>query len=235
MDQADQLKRRLSKIFKTLFYSIGVLGFLFVLLSFTELPYWGYYHLASIEDTLEDAPEHIVIMGGDGMPSPSGLMRLYHGIEKAKLFPNAKIILALPFNEYDSTRQLNLMAHELVLKGIDTTRIQFEPKGFNTRSQAEEIAGLIQDKTSPLLIVSSPEHMFRCLATFRKLGFSNVGGNPTFEKPIDEERLKDKTGQEEIKVRNLSLRYNMWSYMQYEITVMREYTAISYYWFKGWI
>ncbi len=214
---------------------MGILGIFFIVLSFTELPYWGYYHLAPIEDTLETPPEHIVIMGGDGMPSPSSLMRLYHGIEKAKRFPNAKVILALPYNEYDSTRQLNLMAHELVLKGIDTTRIQFEPNGFNTRSQAEEIEKLVDDKNAPILIVSSPEHMYRCLATFRKLGFSNVGGNPTFENPSDEEKLKDKTEKEEIRVRNLSLRYNMWSYMQYEIIVMREYTAICYYWLKGWI
>jgi len=27
----------------------------------------------------------------------------------------------------------------------------------------------------------------------------------------------------------------MWSYMQYEIIVMREYTAIAYYRVKGWI
>mgnify|MGYP006090763245 FL=1 len=62
-----------------------------------------------------------------------------------------------------------------------------------------------------------------------------VGGSPSFEKPSDEERLKDKTDKEDTKVRNLALRYNMWSYMQYEIIVLREYTAIAYYWMKGWI
>ena len=49
------------------------------------------------------------------------------------------------------------------------------------------------------------------------------------------EKLKDETDEDELKVRNVALRYNMWSYMQYEIIVLREYTAIAYYWVKGWI
>jgi len=229
------LKKIIKSIFKKLVYCISAFSIVFVILSFTELPYWAYYGLAVTEDTLEEAPETIVIMGGDGMPSPSGLMRVYYGIERAKTYPNANIILALPYNEFDSTYQLNLMAHEMVLKGIDTARIAFEPNGFNTRSQAEEIEKLIANKSAPIMIVSSPEHMYRCLASFRKVGFKNVGGNPTFENPSDEEKLKDKTEKEKTRVRNLSLRYNMWSYMQYEIIVMREYAAISYYKLKGWI
>jgi uncharacterized SAM-binding protein YcdF (DUF218 family) len=204
-------------------------------LSFTSIPYWAYYGLASVEDKLTETPEFIVVMGGDGMPSPSGLMRTYYGINKAKQFPNTKIILALPYNQKDSTKQLNLMAHEFVLKGIDTSRIYFEPNGFNTKSQAMQVDQLIEDKNAPLLIVTSPEHTFRCLATFRKQGFTAVGGNPTFENPSDEEMLKDKTEDEKNRVRNLNLRYNIWSYMQYEIIVMREYCAIAYYWLNGWI
>ncbi len=207
----------------------------FVLLSFTQLPYWAYYHLAVTKDCLSTKPDVIVVMGGDGMPSPSGLMRTYFGIRKAQIYPEAKIILALPYNLTDSTRQLSLMAHQFVQNDIDTNRIQFEPNGFSTHSQAKEIAKLIDDKSQALLIVTSPEHMFRCLATFRKIGFTNVGGTPTFETPSDEEKLKDKSEDEKSRIRHLSLRYNMWSYMQYEIIVLREYAAITYYWFQGWI
>ena len=77
--------------------------------------------------------------------------------------------------------------------------------------------------------------MYRSIHSFRKVGFKIVGGSPSFEKPSDEEKLKDETNKDENKVRNLALRYNMWSYMQYEIIVLREYTAIGYYWVKGWI
>lgn len=213
---------------------LGGFSVVFIILSFTSLPYWAYYGLAATDDQLEVTPSTIVIMGGDGMPSPSGLMRLYNGIEKAVEHPNSKIIIALPYNEYDSTFQLSLMAYELVQKGIDTNRIVFAPKGFNTRSQALEIKELA-DTSAPMLIVSSPEHMYRSIHSFRKVGFQIVGGSPSFENPSDEEKLKDETDKDETKVRNLALRYNMWSYMQYEIIVMREYTAIAYYWVKGWI
>lgn len=215
---------------------LGLGGFsvVFIALSFTSIPYWAYYGLAATDDQLEVAPGTIVIMGGDGMPSPSGLMRLYNGIEKAIEHPKSKIIIALPYNEFDSTYQLSLMASELVQKGIDTNRIVFAPNGFNTRSQALEIKKLA-DTLAPMLIVSSPEHMYRSIHIFRKVGFKTVGGSPSFEKPSDEEKLKDETDKDETKVRNLALRYNMWSYMQYEIIVMREYTAIAYYRVKGWI
>ncbi|MFT5667093.1 MAG: uncharacterized SAM-binding protein YcdF (DUF218 family) [Vicingaceae bacterium] len=224
----------IKSLIKKLLLFFGVFSVAFIILSFTSLPYWAYYGLAATDDQLELAPSTIVIMGGDGMPSPSGLMRLYNGIEKAVEHPYSKIIIALPYNEFDSTFQLSLMAHELVQKGVDTNRIVFAPNGFNTRSQALEIRELA-DTTAPLLIVSSPEHMYRSIHSFRKVGFQIVGGSPSFEKPSDEERLKDKTDKEDTKVRNLALRYNMWSYMQYEIIVLREYTAIAYYWVKGWI
>ena len=229
------MKSFLIKCIKRLSYFVSFFAIVFVLLAFTQIPYWAYYNLAVTKDGLKEKPEFIVIMGGDGMPSPSGLMRTYFGIEKAKIYPESKVILALPYNVFDSTHQLNLMAHELVQKGIDSNRILFEPKGFNTRSQVEEIGKMINDKSQALLIVTSPEHMFRCLASFRKYGFTNVGGTPTFETPSDEEKLRDRTEDENTRIRHLALRYNMWSYMQYEIIVMREYAAISYYWVKGWI
>jgi uncharacterized SAM-binding protein YcdF (DUF218 family) len=126
------------------------------------------------------------------------------------------------------------MAHELVEKGIDTNRILFEPNGFNTRSQALEVADLISLKSN-ILIVSSPDHLYRAVRCFEKVGFKKVGSLPTFEVPSDEDKLKDKTKTKDKRVRNLSLRYNLWSYLQYEIKVLREYAAISYYWIKGWI
>lgn len=222
--------------FKYTSYALGVFSIFFIVLSFTDIPYKAYYSLASVEDQLEERPNYIVIMGGDGMPSPSGLMRTYYGVQSAKDFPAAKIILALPFNQYDSTRQLDLMKKEFIKNDIDSSRIVYEPNGFSTRSQAIEIKENLADTSSSLLIVSSPEHMFRCIAVFKKIGFKKVGSNPSFEVPSDEDQLKKEDEKlKEKSIKFLSLRYNMWSYMQYEIIVIREYLAISYYWFKGWV
>jgi uncharacterized SAM-binding protein YcdF (DUF218 family) len=216
----------------------GSISLFMLMLAFTDLPYNAYHDLAVRKDTLTTPPEAIVIMGGDGMPSPNTLIRLYHGAEAANEFNKAKVILAMPYNKgaADSLRQLKLMAKELQSKGVNRQRILFEPWGYNTHTQSKQISKML-DHDTPLLIISSPEHMYRALASFRKVGFNNVGGMAGFEVPSDEERLKkkDEDEDEDEDVQNLNLRYNMWSYLQYEIIVMREYAAISYYWFKGWI
>lgn len=215
----------------------GSISLFMLILAFTDLPYNAYHALAVRKDTLTAPPKAIVIMGGAGMPSPNTLMRLHHGAEAANEFKKASVILAMPANKYasDSLRQLKLMAEELNIKGISRGRIIFEPRGYNTHTQAMQISKML-DHQSSLLIISSPEHMYRAIASFRKLGFSNVGGRAGFEVPSDEDRLKSNQDEDEDEdLQNLDLRYNLWSYLQYEIIVMREYAAISYYWFKGWI
>jgi uncharacterized SAM-binding protein YcdF (DUF218 family) len=222
------------KVLKRLLLVIGLLASFLLVLAFTDLPYFAYHALSLNHQQLSGKADVIVVMGGDGMPSPDGLLRLYYGSEAAKENPNATVVIALPKNEDGSLTQLELMADELELKGIGRNRIVFEPNGFNTRSQAQEIRQLFEAETK-LLIVSSPEHLYRAIRSFEKVGFTEVGSLPTFEKPSDEENLKDKTDKKDKRVRNLSLRYNLWSYLQYEIRVLREYCAIAYYWVKGWI
>ncbi len=218
--------------------SFGVLSILMVLLSFTSLPYKAYYALAAVDEALTESPDYIVILGGNGMPSGDGLQRAHFGASVAEIFPEAKVIIALPSekNKKDSLLQLRLMAAELVLKNVDTTRIIFEPIGDNTFTQSQNVWNEIAKKEDKaVLIVTSPEHMYRSIHTFRKSGFKRVGGFPTFEDTIDEMSLKRKKKRPIDRVENVNLRYNMWSYLHYEIKVLREYTAIGYYKLKGWI
>lgn len=213
------------------------MAILMLVLSLTDVPYNLYHWLGTSNSKLKKNPDVIVLLGGSGMPSPDGFIRCYYTAEAAILFPKAEIIIALPFNEDDSMTQLKMMAHELILRGVDSTRIRFEPHGFNTHSQAENIA-LMHGTTKPnktLALVTSPEHMFRSIKSFIKAGYDNVGGVPTFEKPIDEERVKDKQKSKDTRVKNLNLRYNLWSYLHYELLVGKEFTAILYYKLKGWI
>tara|TARA_R110002096_G_scaffold221429_2_gene410232 strand:+ start:10133 stop:10819 length:687 start_codon:yes stop_codon:yes gene_type:complete len=222
-------------ILNKLAYTISSIAIIMVVLAFTDVPYWAYHRLGVLDEKLENAPEYIVVMGGDGMPSPDGLMRAYFGAHLALKFPKAKIILAMPYNVEDSTYQLELMKAEFITKSIDSNRISFAPNGYNTRTQALEIGELIPNKESSLLIVTSPEHTYRSIASFKKVGFTNIGGSPTFERPPDKEALYKEDDLEKRKISNLNLRYNLWSYLQYEIIVIREYLAITYYWLKGWI
>lgn len=127
---------------------MGVLGFLMLVLSFTDLPYHAYHALGISAKPLSRKPDVIVILGGSGMPSPDGLIRTYYGAYAAIKFPTARIVIAHPKNQYDKVTfyQLNLMRRELKFKGVDTTRILYEPEGFNTHSQAINTAALISSK-----------------------------------------------------------------------------------------
>ncbi len=225
------------KFCKWFFGIIGFFTFLLFILSFTDIPFYAYHWLGTKNVKLVRKPDIIVLLGGSGMPSPDGLIRTYYTCEAAQKFKDAKIIIALPFSEGDSLYQLKLMANELIVKGIDSLRIQYEPLGFNTHSQAVNIAALYAGERNKLsiLIITSPEHMYRSVKSFVKAGFKMVGGIPTFEKPIDEEKVKDKENTRDTRVKSLALRYNMWSYLNYELLVIREYCAISYYKLKGWI
>jgi uncharacterized SAM-binding protein YcdF (DUF218 family) len=239
MENARIINRIKHRTFKFSVWFLGVFGifsFLILLLSFTDIPYYAYYWLGTSNAELNKNPDVIAVLGGSGMPSPDGLIRTYYAAEYALKYKEAKIIIALPSNENGSLKQLNLMAHELIIRGVDSSRITYEPLGFNTHSQAVNIASRFKEKSQlSLLIITSPEHMYRSIKTFKKTGFDNVGGIPAFEKPIDEEKVKDKENTKDTRVKNLSLRYNMWSYLNYELIVLREYSAISYYKIKGWL
>ena|SRR6218665_1456264 len=236
MDTA-KIKEISKKWLRRVLLSCGIFFCLLLALSFTDIPYYAYHWLGTSSPKLDKKPGLIVLLGGAGMPSPDGFIRCYYAGKAAEEYPDAKIIIALPYNEDGSTAQLKLMANELQLHNVDSARISFEPEGFNTRSQAEHIAAAYAagKNTMSLLIVTSPEHMYRAIKTFKKAGFTNVGGEAAFEDPVNEKKVKDTAKTKDTRVKSLSLRYNMWSYLNYELLVLREYTAIAYYKIKGWI
>src|SRR5690554_2434667 len=219
----ENIKNKISKAIRLYVKLMAILSTIFVIIAFTDIPYNAYHSLSLQNQKLRTKADVIILMGGDGMPSPNSLMRVYFTSKAAKENKSAKIVIAMPLNEEDSTYQLDLMVSELCKNGIDSSRVLFEYKGYNTRSQALEIYKMF-NSNQKLIIVSSPEHMFRAVKTFEKVGFSSVGSFPTFEIPSDEKMLKSKKKDvaEEVEIQDLTLRYNVWSYMQYEIRVLRE-------------
>jgi len=217
--------------------SLMFLGLVFgtmLSLAFTDIPFYAYADFGTVESNYSESPEVIILLGGEGMPSADGLMRCYTATEKALYYPKTKIIIALPENKLSDEPLLasELMANELTIRGIEKSRISFETQGTNTHEQAE----LIFKKTESaarLLIITSPEHMTRAAACFIEEGFKSVGCSPTFEHDLSAESLLEKNG--ESYTPSLALRYNIWSYLQYEIRVGREYVALAYYKLRGWI
>ena len=228
----------LKKIARWILIFMGIIFVTAIILSFTDQPYWAYYWLGTHNTGTKEDPNLIVLLGGGGMPSPDGLIRAYYTAEVACEFEYAKIIIALPPDTAKHEKSPELMlAKELMIRGIDSNRIEFERNGYNTFSQAQYIADEFNNiDTVVIRLVTSPENMYRSVMTFRKAGFKKVGGNASFEKAIEEEMLlKRRNKATGLEAKQLNLRYNMWNYLKYEIIVAREYTAIAYYKLRGWI
>ncbi len=234
-----RLKILLLRILKTTFITLGVFFTIMLILSFTSLPFWMYYYLGNSQSSFKENPDYIVVLGGGGIPSESGLMRSYKTSQVSKKYPNAKIIIALPGENSDTTRSINIMRHDIIIKGVDSLKIILEPSGLNTRMQALEISKLINLKSN-LLLVTSPEHMYRAIRVFKTAGMYNTQGESAFEHAIESSLIYDdeSLGGNNYVLdmgNNTQLRYQFWNHFKYQIIVYREYMAIAYYKMKGWI
>ncbi len=235
-----KILRKLIHSVRILFLVLGVSFFTMIMLSFTDLPYLGIHWLGTHDCKPIEKVDYVVLMGAGGMPGPESLIRCYYAAQIADSFPDSKVIVAFPVDidaRYQGSENESL-ALELVSRGIDPNRIIAETNGTNTYTQAEGILNIIKDPSVSLVVVSSPEHIYRCIRTFRKQGFQEVNGLPTFEQSIDDNVFytsPEKKANVRPVERNLMLRYNMWSYLQYEIVILREFTALTYYKFRGYI
>ncbi len=231
---------------------------LMIILALTPAPFWTWYGLGTRYSGIHRPPDYIVLMGGGGMPSESGLIRCYYAAIAGNYFTRSKIIVALPGDISDSLSSIQLMKEELVLRGINPDRIMLEDSGTNTRAQAINIRKLITiddlrltnstsqnltnivNQQSSILIVTSPEHLYRSVLAFRKAGFLKVDGLPAFEQAIESDinfNARKLGGRKFIPDigENITLRYQFWSQVNYEFLVIREWLALTYYWLLGWI
>jgi uncharacterized SAM-binding protein YcdF (DUF218 family) len=243
----------LLKIFRIILISVGALALFMLFLAFTSAPFWTWYRFSTKFSGINRPPDYIVVLGGGGMPSESGLIRCWYAAKVAGRFPKARIIIALPGDTTDSLSSIRLMKNELVLRGISQGRISFENHGTNTRAQALNInkkianyelriannSSIVNCQLS-ILIVTSPEHLTRAVMTFKKEGFLKVDGFPAFEEAIEGDITfsgKILGGRKWIPDigGNLAVRYQFWTQMNYEFLLLRELFAMGYYRLKGWI
>ncbi len=231
------MKDFLNKIFflsKNIILFFGIVFILFVFLGFTDLPFWAYYRLSCAGENKPIQPTKIVFMGAEGMPSEKNLIRCFYTAEFARKFPKAKVILALPvLSGKNNGRYLLKIKEELMNKGVQPPRLEFETAGTNTYTQVRNICKNITPSDS-ILVITSPENMKRTLMCFYKNNITHIEGFATFGADLNPKALLKTDGSVDM-VRSLKLRYNIWTQFQYEIIVSREYLAILYYKFKGWI
>lgn len=228
---------RVKNISRIIFLCLGIFSFLLLVLSFTRIPYDMHAWLGSHKSGYKFYPDEIVFLGGSGMPSESNLIRLYYVSELSKKYPQSRIMIVHPEEE----DVISDMMNELIIRGVDSAKIDSEKAGTNTRGQALNVANHFpQLLNKHVLIVTSTEAMLRTVKAFRKAGFESVGGQPAYEVPMygylgyDFKKSGGKIFVPDVS-KNLALRYNFWNYLKLEITCLREFTALGYYWVNGWI
>lgn len=216
--------------------TLGCIFLIMLILSFTDIPFYAYYSLSKNEINNTETPKYIIIFGACGMPDPETINRLYYGAKIAHLYPDSKVIIAMTSDSLkEQNNTIRLMTNELIIRGIDSSRIFYEYSGTNTYEQARNTLSLFPDfKTSSIMVVSSPYHMKRIYKVYRKLGLTKIGEQSSYENPLTEDILES-DDPEINKNMSLAFRYNFWNYFKYQIIVLREYTALLYYSYKGWI
>jgi uncharacterized SAM-binding protein YcdF (DUF218 family) len=236
---------------------MGVVFTLSLILAFTSAPFWMWYALSVSQAGVNRPPDYIVVLGGGGMPSESGLIRCWYGAKTATYFTHARVIVALPGDVRDSMSSVNGMRKELLIRGIQKERILMEDSGANTRAEALNVLRIVETECrhgipagaggnretavrKSILVVSSPEHICRAVLAFRKAGFIKVDGLPAFEATIESDitflgrKLGGRSWIPDIG-NSITLRYQFWTQLGYEELLMRELVALGYYKLKGWI
>ncbi len=244
--QSDKMNKSRSKSILFLkilriFSSLAGLFFLLcILLAFTTLPFRGIHWLGTSKSKLRWEPKTIILLGGGGMPGESNLMRCWYTGAAARKFPAASIAIAMPGSIADSTGTPQRIKEELVLRGANPSRIIFENQGTNTRSQALQCKNLFNPEEA-VLLVTSPAHTRRAILAFRKAGFEKINALPAFENAAEADlSFRDQElGGNVQRIpgigENLSVRYQIWSHLKYEVIIARELLALGYYRLKGWI
>jgi len=226
--------------------TIWVCGALFVsvlFLALTDLPWDWYRWMAMSESGVKQShPNVIVLMGGGGIPSESGLTRSWKAAEAAHLFDGARVIVAMPREDNES--ETYGIEHELRLRGIDRMRIGREPLGRNTREQALEVYKLLSQSgnaaSNTIGLVTSPEHMRRTWRSFERAGFTHLMSIPSWSEAItadlnyQESDLGNKSLGGSVGG-NMIVRYRFWDNLGIFVRCTRETAALVYYRLLGWI
>lgn len=221
---------------------VGALVLLVFGLCFTSAPWRIIRWLAEDGSVLAATPNYIVVFGGGGIPSESGLTRAFAAARAAHEHPDATVILALPYDTELGRSAAGKMRDELVLRGVEAARIRIEPKGRNTREQALNLARQMQlnPEQDSLLVVTSPEHMRRALLALRRVGFRHVAGRAAHSESIEMNVLydPDELGGSTVRLpggESLMVRYQFWNNLGYLSSAAREVCALFYYRVRGWI
>jgi uncharacterized SAM-binding protein YcdF (DUF218 family) len=231
------MARRAGPWIRSILQALGLVLVVMAVLAFTRVPFHLHRWLGMAGGPCPERPAVIVVLGGSGMPGGPELLRLHYAAGAARTHPAARLVVV----HLRDTAVMGAMVHELVLRGVERQRIDTVLRGTNTREQALAVRSFLPgDGATAMGLVTAPENMYRSLRTFRKAGMVGVGGIPAFDQALftdlryGHDRIGGKAWLPDVSGAN-GLRYNFWNYLKLEITCLREYAAIAYYWMNDWI
>ena len=217
--------RKCKCFFKRILMMMGVVLLLLIAVAFTSYPARVFAWFGPPGPRMPGEATTIVILGGGGIPSESGLMRCYTGAWVAGNVPEAEIIISLPTDGDPEQSSVARMRDELVMRGIAKDRIQLEYHATTTHAQATAVAAMLTQQgriNDHVLIVSSGYHLRRAVGCFRKAGVKQATGLTPTPTP-DEYDLGP----------NVSLRYRFWNNAHMMVISAREACAILLYRLRG--
>ncbi len=233
---AGWLGRVVKHWFRRLLLVSGFGAFLLAALAFTRIPFDVHRWLGLAAGECTGQVDVIVVLGGSGMPSGPELLRLHRAAELAKENPHASVLVVHP----DTADAMLQMIQELGLRGVSRDRMLLITQGDNTRAQALEVTKSMVDRTARMALVTAPENMYRSVLAFRRVGVRDVCGSPAWDHAMNHDfnyahkTIGGKAWAPDVSD-NPGLRYTFWNYLKLEITCLREFAAIVYYWLNDWI
>ncbi len=216
----------------------GLLALVVMILPVTPVPWRWIGAMAQPGENTPGAPDLIVMMGGGGIPSSSGLMRSWKTAEAATRYPSARVLVAMPLEENETLP--GLIERELMMRGVAPQRMAREPKGRNTREQAVECMVLTGGAPLTVALVTCPEHMTRTWRAFEKAGFTKLQALPAWAEPIQAALEYDgrELGGRALGGRiggSAMIKYRYWDNLIILVKCTRETAAMVYYWMMGWV
>ena len=88
--------RFLRFLFRKCVYVLGMFTLIWILAAMTPVSWSVLRIMAEDRDPPSTSPDYIIVLGGGGIPSASGLMRCYAAAGEARVYPDARILIAMP-------------------------------------------------------------------------------------------------------------------------------------------
>ena len=177
----------------------------------------------------------IVVLSGGGnsygapglqihTPSSATAMRTLEAIRIYRMLGEPLVILSGGIGDPQVTLapESNVMQREMLLAGVPGVRLVLETRSQNTRDEAVEVSRILAERgIGRFVLVTSAQHMWRALASFRAVGLDPV---PAATAAPDDDQTRTRW---QLLPSSSALRASQ--------SAMREVLATAYYWWRGWL